>query len=46
MLAFQKEPHTSRVSGLDEILLRVVSCELANNDTAARQYILEQDKPF
>ena len=35
MLAFQKELVPSRMSGLYEILLRAVPCELANNDTAA-----------
>ena len=46
MLAFRKELVALRVNGLDEILLRAVLCELVDNDTVARQYILEQDKPF
>ena len=35
-----------KMSGLDEILLRAVPCELADNGTVAGQHILEQDKPF
>ena len=46
MLAFRKEPDASRVSGSDEILLRVVLCELQDNDAVVGQHILEQDKPF
>ena len=46
MLAFWKELVALRVSGLDEILLRVVPCELADNGEIAGQHILEQDKPF
>ena len=46
MLAFRKEPVASGVSGSDEILLRVVLCELVDNGATAGQHILEQDKPF
>ena len=46
MLAFWKELVALRVSGLDEILLRVVPCELADNGEITGQHILEQDKPF
>ena len=46
MLAFWKEPVALRVSGSNEILLRVVPCELADNGAVAGQHILEQDKPF
>ena len=46
MLAFRKEPVTSKVNGLDEIWLRDVPCELVDNDAATGLYILEKDKPF
>ena len=46
MLAFRKEPVASRVNGLDEILLRVVSYKLVDNDVVVGQHIVEQDKPF
>ena len=46
MLAFRKEPVALRVSGSNEILLRVVPCELVDNGATVGQHILEQDKPF